>query len=140
MTDETLPNGEGVRVDAFAGLADYLRAQANTLDVYAPSQEINASIETLRGWADAVQAARGVGEVPAPQEFYCNKCGYFGPVQVFHERPNGSGKCDYMAVPMKAAERRCELPPPGWSCSREPGHDGPCAASSTSGVTVPLKE
>jgi hypothetical protein len=22
----------------------------------------------------------------------------------------------------------CTLPPPGWSCSREPGHDGPCAA------------
>jgi hypothetical protein len=22
----------------------------------------------------------------------------------------------------------CELPPPGWSCSREVGHEGPCAA------------
>jgi hypothetical protein len=22
----------------------------------------------------------------------------------------------------------CELPPPGWWCSREPGHEGPCAA------------
>lgn len=22
----------------------------------------------------------------------------------------------------------CPLPPPGWWCSREPGHDGPCAA------------
>lgn len=22
----------------------------------------------------------------------------------------------------------CEVPPPGWWCSREPGHDGPCAA------------
>lgn len=22
----------------------------------------------------------------------------------------------------------CELPPEGWWCSREPGHDGPCAA------------
>ena len=22
----------------------------------------------------------------------------------------------------------CQLPPPGWWCSREPGHDGPCAA------------
>lgn len=29
--------------------------------------------------------------------YFCNKCGYFGPVQVFHQRPNGSGKCDYMA-------------------------------------------
>jgi hypothetical protein len=22
----------------------------------------------------------------------------------------------------------CTLPPEGWACSREPGHDGPCAA------------
>ncbi len=23
---------------------------------------------------------------------------------------------------------RCEVPPAGWDCTREPGHDGPCAA------------
>lgn len=23
---------------------------------------------------------------------------------------------------------RCLLPPEGWACTREPGHDGPCAA------------
>jgi hypothetical protein len=23
---------------------------------------------------------------------------------------------------------RCRIPPEGWWCSREPGHDGPCAA------------
>jgi hypothetical protein len=22
----------------------------------------------------------------------------------------------------------CTIPPAGWSCSREPGHEGPCAA------------
>ena len=22
----------------------------------------------------------------------------------------------------------CELPPPGWACTREPDHEGPCAA------------
>lgn len=22
----------------------------------------------------------------------------------------------------------CQLPPQGWSCTRSPGHDGPCAA------------
>jgi hypothetical protein len=80
------------------------------------------------------KAAAGVGAVDPAQEFFCNKCGYFGPVEVFHERPNGSGKCDYMASPMKAAERRCNVPPPGWSCSREPGHEGPCAARPTAGV------
>lgn len=25
-------------------------------------------------------------------------------------------------------ESRCTLAPPGWWCSRTPGHDGPCAA------------
>jgi hypothetical protein len=23
---------------------------------------------------------------------------------------------------------KCQIPPEGWTCSREPGHDGPCAA------------
>ena len=23
---------------------------------------------------------------------------------------------------------KCNIPPPGWVCSREPGHEGPCAA------------
>lgn len=26
-------------------------------------------------------------------------------------------------------EARCTVPPEGWECSREPGHDGPCAAT-----------
>ena len=25
----------------------------------------------------------------------------------------------------------CTLPPPGWYCTREPGHEGPCAALPT---------
>lgn len=24
--------------------------------------------------------------------------------------------------------QRCEMPPPGWYCTRSSGHDGPCAA------------
>jgi hypothetical protein len=34
-----------------------------------------------------------------------------------------------------AAESRgkCSLPPPGWECSRNPGHDGPCAAMPSGG-------
>lgn len=27
----------------------------------------------------------------------------------------------------------CELPPPGWMCRREVGHDGPCAAMEAGG-------
>lgn len=26
----------------------------------------------------------------------------------------------------------CDIPPPGWKCSRESGHDGPCAATQPS--------
>lgn len=30
----------------------------------------------------------------------------------------------------------CPVPPPGWSCTREPGHEGPCAAVPTvQGIT-----
>ncbi len=24
--------------------------------------------------------------------------------------------------------KACQVPPPGWRCTREPGHEGPCAA------------
>jgi len=30
---------------------------------------------------------------------------------------------------LKEESERCNVPPPGWKCSREVGHDGPCAAS-----------
>lgn len=57
---KTNSTAAGVGVGALAGLADYLRAQASVLDVQAPTLEANASIDTLRGWADAVQGAAGV--------------------------------------------------------------------------------
>jgi hypothetical protein len=28
----------------------------------------------------------------------------------------------------ETTEARCTLPPPGWLCTRKPGHAGPCAA------------
>lgn len=31
---------------------------------------------------------------------------------------------------------RCVVPPPGWWCSREAGHDGPCAARPTTAPTA----
>ena len=30
--------------------------------------------------------------------------------------------------PTISQDARCQVPPEGWWCSREPGHDGPCAA------------
>lgn len=46
--------------------------------------------------------------------FFCNRCGYSGPVQTGHQRPNGTGECNYMAVPVThGAEdsllRQCHL-------------------------------
>lgn len=32
----------------------------------------------------------------------------------------------------------CTLPPPGWRCSREIGHDGPCAATPNTSAAPPL--
>jgi hypothetical protein len=31
-------------------------------------------------------------------------------------------------LPEAVREQMCQLPPDGWWCSREPGHEGPCAA------------
>lgn len=31
----------------------------------------------------------------------------------------------------KVADQGCRVPPEGWWCSREPGHEGPCAARPT---------
>jgi hypothetical protein len=31
-------------------------------------------------------------------------------------------------IPFPALDRGCKLPIPGWICTREPGHSGPCAA------------
>lgn len=32
--------------------------------------------------------------------------------------------------------QKCEQSPPGWVCSRAPGHEGPCAASPTEGARI----
>lgn len=29
---------------------------------------------------------------------------------------------------MKSPRQSCKIPPPGWLCTREGGHEGPCAA------------
>ncbi len=46
----------------------------------------------------------------------------------------GRGYMQWVAAALSAnnqerAEAVCTVPPDGWSCSREAGHDGPCAAS-----------
>lgn len=34
-------------------------------------------------------------------------------------------------MPLTFHRESCTLPPPGWRCTREPGHKGPCAALPT---------
>jgi len=34
----------------------------------------------------------------------------------------------YYAARHDAEKEECEVPPPGWRCTREQGHEGPCAA------------
>lgn len=34
---------------------------------------------------------------------------------------------------------KCVVPPPGWRCSREAGHDGPCAARPTAAISAQAK-
>lgn len=36
---------------------------------------------------------------------------------------------------MKQLAQECEMPPKGWLCTREKGHDGPCAAYPVGGIT-----
>lgn len=31
---------------------------------------------------------------------------------------------------------QCDIPPPGWRCTRKPGHNGPCAAVPVNGAPV----
>jgi hypothetical protein len=42
-------------------------------------------------------------------------------VKEFITLPNGT---------VKAISKPCEVPPEGWVCSRDRGHDGTCAATS----------
>lgn len=35
-------------------------------------------------------------------------------------------------------KHRCKVPPNGWLCSRQPGHEGPCAAYRNVGMPHPL--
>ncbi|MPS99503.1 MAG: DUF551 domain-containing protein [Pseudomonas sp.] len=36
----------------------------------------------------------------------------------------------------KVAPASCDKPPAGWTCSRAPGHDGPCAAAPAAPVAI----
>ena len=41
------------------------------------------------------------------------------------------------SLPTKGQIMTCQIPPEGWSCSRESGHEGPCAASADGYYCLP---
>lgn len=57
---------------------------------------------------------------------------------------NGGQKCDANEGPCACGATtpsvRCTRPPSGWWCSREPDHDGPCAAREVEGPERALRE
>lgn len=38
------------------------------------------------------------------------------------------GDYPFFELPLDALREVCTVPPPGWRCTREGGHEGPCAA------------
>ena len=70
--------------------------------------EIDVSVGPINGAAQGMAQPEGADttrvEVPAaaPPEYHCNKCGYLGPNQM-HERPNGTGICNYFASKINGA-------------------------------------
>jgi len=73
----------------------------------------------------------------------CSKAGYFWRCleddsimydQILNDGVRGfSIEFDEFEHPIRIfkATRGCDKPPDGWSCSRDEGHEGPCAASQT---------
>lgn len=53
-----------------------------------------------------------------------------GPSEIVNGQASFNGPVD----------RGCEYPPPGWFCTREPGHEGPCAAWPASEMAGRVRE
>lgn len=71
------------------------------LKTLSDTEESRAMLRRLIAIADAISVLE-----PQPR-YYCNKCGYAGPVCVGHQRPNRTGECHYMAVLLEPQQ---ELP------------------------------
>ena len=78
-------------------------------DIFYSARELRAQAEAMNnGAAQGMAQPEGADttrvEVPAaaPPEYHCNKCGYLGPNQM-HERPNGTGICNYFASKINGA-------------------------------------
>jgi hypothetical protein len=85
------------------------------------------------------------------EHFFCNKCGYSGPTQFPHQRPNGTGECGYMAVLVPPSppgqckhlgectdQRACFGPTPG--CRRALGVPRPVTAQEDRFLSRAVRE
>jgi hypothetical protein len=90
--------------------ADYMRL----LQMAEPVSAMKREILLLRGMVDALinHCDKESGE--------CSVCSFIvcPHKDLFHFHHDGCPACS----------TECERPVPGWVCTRESGHDGPCAA------------
>lgn len=76
------------------------------------NERLRDALRRLHDWALAQQgdcmfsgdhpiaqaaAVLAAGRVAPEPHYRCKKCGYSGPEQINHQRPNGSGECGYIA-------------------------------------------
>lgn len=130
-------------------LASYCHDEGNFAIMYRGDQKWTASEEYAAGLlarddrvrfvaeqlrellpAEAVTTSRGLSSIGTHFQNVCrcgvvvSQCRCPGPkvTNVVQE------ECPACADVRKVASDTCDRPPAGWSCSREPGHEGPCAA------------
>lgn len=135
-------------------------ASGDELPTTAPSEwdgqrkMISRIIIGLRdGWADrndADEALRELADATGPAPLADERAAFEAWARKTHRRPGTSFSTSHdgtyvdnriaakwaawqarAAVSAATKPTACTLPPPGWHCTRAPGHEGPCAAVPT---------
>lgn len=86
--------------DLIARAPDPLRRLGDWLSKHLDEDEWKTAERYVLGAMESI-AAPAAAQPPAPERF-CNKCGFFGP-NALHQRPNGTGQCDYLSMPTTPA-------------------------------------
>jgi hypothetical protein len=90
--------------------------------MYTKTQEETCACDSHTLHEKLEQAAQEVKHSP----FKLIQCGCGTACLIGSERKQMPRFDDF--GPRRGDLERCEIPPPGWDCSRAPGHEGPCAA------------
>lgn len=75
------------------------------------------SSNRLWRFAEAIYALAAQPQGEPKPEFYCNKCGYFGPDQYPHKKSNHHSECGYMASLITAAQPQGEPQSADWKAA-----------------------